>query len=77
MTKLEEWTNTIQNMDCLEGMKQLPDKCIDLVLADPPYGIKMDKGFEGFGGFGGFGKPIARRKYADEWDSEGSLMNRK
>lgn len=26
-------------MDCLEGMKQLPDKCIDLVLTDPPYGI--------------------------------------
>ena len=29
----------IYNMDCLEGMKLLPDKCIDLVLTDPPYGI--------------------------------------
>ena len=37
----------------------------DLMLTDPPYGIKMDKGF---GGFGGFGKPIARRQYNDEWD---------
>lgn len=27
----------IYNMDCLEGMKQLPDKCIDLVIIDPPY----------------------------------------
>lgn len=24
-------------MDCLEFMKTLPDKCIDLVLTDPPY----------------------------------------
>jgi len=31
-------TNIIYNMDCLEGMKKLPDKCIDLVLTDPPYG---------------------------------------
>jgi len=32
-------------MDCLEGMKQLPDKSIDLVLTDPPYGINK-KGIE-------------------------------
>jgi site-specific DNA-methyltransferase (adenine-specific) len=25
-------------MDCLEGMKELPDNSIDLVLTDPPYG---------------------------------------
>ena len=25
--------------DCLEVMKQMPDKCVDLVLTDPPYGI--------------------------------------
>ncbi|OQA02710.1 MAG: Modification methylase DpnIIB [bacterium ADurb.Bin400] len=24
--------------DCLEALKQLPDKCVDLVLTDPPYG---------------------------------------
>jgi len=27
----------VVNMDCLEGMKQLPDGCVDLVLTDPPY----------------------------------------
>ncbi|KAB0640711.1 site-specific DNA-methyltransferase [Burkholderia stagnalis] len=27
------------NNDCLAGMKNLPDNCIDLVLTDPPYGI--------------------------------------
>lgn len=31
--------NKIHNIDCLEFMKTLPDKCIDLVLTDPPYGI--------------------------------------
>ena len=31
--------NKIYNADCLELMKQLPDKCVDLVLTDPPYGI--------------------------------------
>ena len=25
--------------DCLEVMKSIPDKSIDLVLTDPPYGI--------------------------------------
>jgi len=26
-------------MDCLEGMQEIPDKSIDLVITDPPYGI--------------------------------------
>jgi len=32
--------NKIYCMDCLEGMKEIPDKSIDLVITDPPYGIK-------------------------------------
>jgi len=31
--------NKIHNIDCLAFMKTLPDKCIDLVLTDPPYGM--------------------------------------
>ena len=42
----------------------------ELLLTDPPYGIKADKGFSGACGFGGKGKPIERRHYKDEWDSE-------
>lgn len=34
--------NTVHCMDCLEFMKTLPDKCIDLVLTDPPYWIGED-----------------------------------
>ena len=33
--------NKIHHADCLEFMKQLPDKCIDLVLTDPPYGMSF------------------------------------
>jgi len=35
--------NKIYCGDCLEVMKQIPDKSIDLVLTDPPYGIGADK----------------------------------
>ena len=27
------------NMDCMEGMKEFPDKFFDLAVVDPPYGI--------------------------------------
>lgn len=36
---VEEITNKIINDDCINILKQLPDKSIDLVLTDPPYGI--------------------------------------
>lgn len=29
--------NKIYNKDCIEFMNTLPDKCIDLIIADPPY----------------------------------------
>ncbi len=34
--------NKIYCGDCLELMKDIPDKSIDLVLTDPPYGIDYD-----------------------------------
>ena len=34
--------NTIYHGDCLELMKDIPDKSIDLVLTDPPYGISIN-----------------------------------
>lgn len=41
-----------------------------MLLTDPPYGVKRDKGFGGAGGFNGTGKPIPRRNYTDDWDAE-------
>ena len=29
--------NKIYNMDCIEYMKSLPNECVDLIVADPPY----------------------------------------
>ena len=30
------------NMDCMEGMKEFPDKFFDLAIVDPPYGININ-----------------------------------
>lgn len=39
MKKLE---SVAYNMDCMEGMKQYPDKYFDLAIVDPPYGDPKD-----------------------------------
>lgn len=41
-SKIKAWLNTIQHMDCLKGITQLPNNSIDLLIADPPYGISRD-----------------------------------
>ena len=38
--------NKIYNEDCLEGMKKIPDKSVDMILTSPPYDNLRDyKGF--------------------------------
>ena len=49
-------------MDCMEGMKNTPDKYYDLAVVDPPYGIGMDGGNVGYKGFNNFKKK--------DWDKE-------
>lgn len=44
------------NGDCLEELRLILDKSIDLVIIDPPYEIKNMKG----------GWTIGKRKYKDE-----------
>lgn len=34
----------VYNMDCMDGMKQYPDKYFDLAVVDPPYGIDHNNG---------------------------------
>ncbi len=34
--------SNVYNMDCVEGMKQYPDKYFDLAVVDPPYGININ-----------------------------------
>ena len=34
---MDKYINQIINADCMDILKQLPDKCIDLVVTSPPY----------------------------------------
>ena len=40
---IKDLENKIICADCLDILKQLPDKCIDLVLTDPPYNASNSK----------------------------------
>lgn len=58
--------NKITLGDCLDVMKSLPDKCIDLILTDPPYG-------EGIAKRGVLGSPnaTASGQYTkSDWDNK-------
>lgn len=59
--EFEDMINKIILGDCMDYLKKIPDKSIDLVLTDPPYGINADKGIGG----NNLGKV---RKYDDNWD---------
>ena len=52
------------NMDCMEGMKEIPDKYFELAIVDPPYGIKMDGGKIGCDNLGSATDYIKK-----DWDS--------
>jgi len=58
MTWIEKYINTVICGDCLEVMKNIPDKSIDLVLTDPPYGA------------GYAGDTIRHKHVGCNWDNE-------
>lgn len=37
--------NRVYQRDCIEGLKMIPDNSIDLVVADPPYGIDFHSNY--------------------------------
>jgi site-specific DNA-methyltransferase (adenine-specific) len=39
-----DFVNRIRNEDALTGLAQMPAACIDLIVADPPYGLGKDYG---------------------------------
>jgi len=41
----KKYVNKIIHGKCRKVMKDWPDKCVDLVLTDPPYGIKYENNF--------------------------------
>ena len=59
----------VRNMDCMEFMRQFPDKFFDLAVVDPPYGIHMD------GGVIGISRKARCVQYTvKEWDREAPDM---
>jgi site-specific DNA-methyltransferase (adenine-specific) len=55
----------------MDILKQLPDKCIDLVLTDPPYGIGYDKQAFANGGTK-YGNAVAQKRIykQTDWDNK-------
>lgn len=45
MLKIEDLENQILNADCLDILKEFPDKCVDLVLTDVPYGMNFQSNY--------------------------------
>ena len=62
---MDKYINQIINADCLDILKELPDKCIDLVLTDPPYGIGEARGKNKSRG----NKAIAKDYGNKDWDN--------
>ena len=42
---MEQYINQIINADCMDILKELPDKSIDLVLTDPPYAMNFQSNY--------------------------------
>ena len=40
---IKKWENSIQNIDCFEGFKKIPENSVDLIIADPPYNLSKGK----------------------------------
>lgn len=55
--------DNIYNIDCLEGMKDIPDGSVDLVVTDPPYEFKDTTGGGAFGTCRGKSKEKKGRTY--------------
>jgi site-specific DNA-methyltransferase (adenine-specific) len=61
---------TLHNCDCMELMKQYPDKHFDLAIVDPPYGIDMDGGKIGVDG-----TAKAKEYIKKDWDKYAPKKN--
>ena len=54
----QNYLNKVICADCIEILRALPDKCVDLVLTDPPYGIGISK------------NPIRQMHEKRDWDDK-------
>ena len=63
---IDKFLNKITFADCLDIMKQLPDKSVELILTDPPYGEGMSKR----GTIGSSNKGIVKDYGKSDWDDK-------
>jgi len=58
------------NLDCMEAMKEIPDKYFELAIVDPPYGIGIDQSMHKNGGTKyGIAKAEKKRYKNSSWDN--------
>ena len=50
-----EWIDNVLELDCLKGLRLLPDSSVELIVADPPYNLDKDFGL------------WKEREHRDEW----------
>ena len=55
MSHLEQYLDRVTQGDCIDAMQSLPDECVDLVIADPPYNLDKDFG------------PWKERDHREDW----------
>ena len=63
---LKDMINKIINDDCMNILKRIPDKAIDLILTDPPYGIKESSNNNKSRGKLAKAKDYGNKKWDDE-----------
>lgn len=61
------------NMDCMEGMKEFPDKYFDLAIVDPPYGL-LESGAQTGGEKGIMEHRAYRNNLIVKWDKKPNSM---
>lgn len=66
---MEKFLDKIFNVNCIQGMAELPDKSVDLIIADPPYNLSKGGKWEWdnsvkLSGMGGNWKKVGQ-----DWDN--------
>ena len=74
---IPEW-NSFINADCMEYLRKMPDKCVDLAITDPPYGGGFTEGGGCQGWFAKYRQDIDRQtdRQISLTDTEKKYWNR-
>ena len=62
----DKFESKFLNIDCMEVLKRITDKCVDLCIVDPPYGIGMDGGNKFTRGKTGFASQPEYKPFGDD-----------